>query len=81
MNIFLGLLGVILSLLLIIYRVPVRRFMGKIGWAESHLGPGSTYSVLLFVGIFGFFFSLMWMTGTLDLLFGGFFRLFFGSAT
>lgn len=81
MNIVGGIIGAILSILLIIYRVPIKHFFGEIGWAERQFGPGGTFTVLLFAGIFGFFVSLMIATGSLDVLLGGFFRRFFGSAT
>ena len=79
MQIIFGLIGCILSFLLIIYRVPVKRFIGNIAFAERYLGAGGTYTFLLLFGIFGFIFSLMFMTGTLDLLFGGFLKTLFGS--
>ena len=75
-----GFIGLILSFLLIIYRVPVKHFMGDIGWAERYFGPGGTFTALLLIGVFGFIFSLMYMTGTLDLLLGGFINTLFGSA-
>jgi hypothetical protein len=79
MEILFGLIGMILSILVLIYRVPIRGFMGQIGWAEHYFGPGGTYTALLLVGVGGFFFSLIIMTGTLDWLIGGFFGRFFGS--
>lgn len=78
MQILGGLIGAILSILLIIYRVPVQRFMGNIAWAENHLGSGGTFTLLLLIGVFGFFVSLMIMTGTFDLLLGGFVGKLFG---
>ena len=80
MQIIGGLIGVILSFLLIIYRVRVKHFIGNINWAEQHLGPGGTFTLLLLIGLFGFFISLMIMTGTLDLLLGGFVETLFGGA-
>lgn len=81
MQIIGGLIGVILSILLIIYRVPVKHFLGDIDWAEQYLGPGGTYTALLLAGIFGFFISLMVMTGTLDVILGGVSSKFFGSGS
>ena len=78
MQIIGGLIGAILCILLIIYRVRVKHFIGEIGWAEQYLGPGGTFTALLLMGIFGFFLSLMVMTGTLDFILGGFFNKFFG---
>ncbi len=75
-----GIIGIILSMLLIIYRVPVKHFIGDIAWAEAHLGAGGTFTLLLLVGLFGFIASLMIMTGTLDLILGGFVETMFGGA-
>ena len=80
MNIVFGLIGMILSLLILIYRVQIRGFMGQVSWAEHYFGPGGTYTALLLVGIGGFFVSLIIMTGTLDWLLGTFVGKFFGSA-
>jgi len=79
MEIIFGLIGMILSILLLIYRVQVRGFLGQIGWAEHYFGPGGTYTGLLLVGVFGFFLSLIIMTGTLDWLLGNFTEMFFGT--
>lgn len=81
MNIVGGLIGVILSVLLVIYRVPIKHFIGEIGWAERVFGPGGTFTALLLIGIAGFFVSLMIMTGTLNVLVGGAALKFFGSAS
>ena len=80
MQIVFGLIGMVLSLLLLIYRVPVKHFIGNIAWAEAHLGAGGTYTALLLAGIGGFFISLMIMTGTLGWLMGSVTGQFFGSA-
>ena len=71
MRIFLGLIGCILSILLIIYRGKVIHFIGPIAWAERRLGGGGTYTLLVLVGVFGFIFSLMYMTNSFDWIFGG----------
>ena len=71
MRIFLGLLGCTLSILLIVYRGPIKHFIGQIEWAERRLGPGGTYTILLLAALFGFIFSLMYMTNSFDVLFGG----------
>ena len=79
MRIFVGLIGCALAVLLIVYRVRVHDFIGQIGWAERHLGAGGTYTLLLLVGVFMFFFSLMYMTDSFNVLFGGINVDFFGS--
>jgi hypothetical protein len=78
MNIVIGIIGVILSILLIIYRAPVKHFIGNIDWAEQKLGPGGTYTLLLLLGVVGFFVSLTIMTGTLDVFLGSVGKQFFG---
>ena len=79
MQILGGLIGAILSILLIIYRVPVKHFMGDISWAERYFGPGGTFTALLLAGLFGFIASLMIMTGTLDFILGSFVGTLFRS--
>jgi hypothetical protein len=79
MNIVFGIIGMVLSILILIYRVQIRGFMGAIGWAEHYFGPGGTYTALLLAGVLGFFASLIIMTGTLDWLVGGFAGTFFSS--
>ena len=79
-SIVFGLIGMIASLLILIYRVRIRGFMGTIGWAERYFGPGGTYTALLLVGVGGFFVSLIIMTGTVDWLLGSLVGRFFGSS-
>ena len=71
MRIVVGLIGVVLSILLIVYRDKVIHFMGPIAWAERHLGGGGTYTLFVLIGILGFIFSLMYMTNSFSLIFGG----------
>lgn len=79
MRIVLGLVGIVLSFLLIVYRVPVKHFMGQIRWAEEKLGAGGTYTVLVLAALFLFIFSLMYMTNSFDLILGGMQTDFFKS--
>lgn len=79
MRIVFGLIGVILSILLLVYRVPIKHFIGQFNWAEQKLGPGGTYTVLVLIAILGFFLSLMYMTDSFDVLYGGIGVDFFGS--
>ncbi|MBU0577274.1 hypothetical protein KJ742_02775 [Patescibacteria group bacterium] len=71
MRIVLGLIGAVLSIALIVYRERVVRFTGMIQWAESHLGGGGTYTLMVLIGVLLFFLSLMYMTNSFDLIFGG----------
>jgi len=70
MRIFLGLTGCVLSILLIVYRGPIKHFIGQVEWAERRLGPGGTYTLFVLVALFGFIFSLMYMTNSFDVIFG-----------
>ena len=79
MRILLGIVGVIFSLLLLVYRVPVRKFMGQVDWAEAKLGPGGTYTLLIIVAVGIFFFSLMYMTDSFGFIFGDSAFTFFDS--
>ncbi len=79
MNVAIGLIGFVGSILILIYRVPIKHFMGPVEWAERVFGPGGTYTFLLLFAAFLFFLSLTAMTGGFDFLFGGFLRSFFGS--
>ncbi len=71
MRIVLGLIGAALSIVLIVYRERVVRFTGMIQWAESHLGGGGTYTLMVLIALLMFIFSLMYMTNSFDLIFGG----------
>ena len=71
MRILLGLIGCALSIALIVYRYNIKAFIGNIDWAERHLGAGGTYSLFILIALAGFFFSLMYMTNSFDLIFGG----------
>ena len=71
MRIIIGLIGAILSFLLVIYRERIVRFTGFIQWAESHLGGGGTYTLMILIGVVMFFVSLMYMTNSFDLILGG----------
>lgn len=80
MRIVFGLIGIVLSFLLIVYRVPIKHFIGQIRWAEEKLGAGGTYSVMVLAALFLFIFSLMYMTDSFDLIFGGVETEFFKTA-
>lgn len=80
MRIVLGLIGAVLSILLIVYRFRVREFIGQIAWAEQKIGPGGTYAVLVLAGILGFLFSLTYMTDSFGVILGGAGERFFGSS-
>ncbi len=80
MRIVFGLLGAALSIVLVVYRERVVRFIGFINWAEEHLGSGGTYTLMVLIALLMFIFSLMYMTNSFDLIFGGIGVDFFQSA-
>jgi hypothetical protein len=59
-----ALIGFPLSFIFIIYRVKIKRFTGNIGFAEKYLGPGGTYTLILFIGVGIFIATLLYITGT-----------------
>lgn len=61
-----GLLGMILGMLIIIFRPQIKNFTGSIGFAERYLGVGGTWTFLALLGGLVFMFSLMWATGTIQ---------------
>jgi len=61
-----GLLGMILGMLIIIFRPQIKNFTGSIGFAERYLGVGGTWTFLVILGALLFVFSLMWATGTIQ---------------
>jgi hypothetical protein len=71
MRIVLGFIGIVCSFLLVIYRGPLKLFIGRIEWAERKLGEGGTYTIMVLAALFLFIFSLMYMTNSFDLIFGG----------
>jgi hypothetical protein len=65
-RIILGTIGIALSFLLIKYRESVGDSIGDPEWASK---VGGIYNVIVLCGIFGFFWSVSYMTNTLDILF------------
>jgi uncharacterized membrane protein YdcZ (DUF606 family) len=63
MSTFLGLVGVIGSILLVKYRERVAEMIGSGEWMEY---VGGVYNVIIIVAVFLFFFSVATLTGTLD---------------
>lgn len=62
----LGLIGVVLSALLIKYREKVGDAFGDPPWASK---VGGMYNVVIILGAIGFFWSLSYMSNTQDILF------------
>jgi hypothetical protein len=66
MQVFQGLMGMVLGFLIVVFRARIKSFTGDIGFAERYLGAGGTWTFLLIVGLAIFVLSLMWATGTLQ---------------
>jgi hypothetical protein len=65
MQIFQGILGIIIGFLLIKYAYPVKQFTGPMSWAEKIFGMGGTSTAIKVIGILMVILSFLWMTGTL----------------
>ncbi len=78
MNIFWGIVGIVLAFYLVKYRRYIVDFTGAWGWAERFLGRGSSPTALVLCALFLFFLSLSLMTGHLDVFFRGTFGKIFG---
>jgi hypothetical protein len=63
---FFAIIGFPLSFLIIIYRFKIKQFTGDIPFAEKLFGAGGTYTFLVVLGIFTFFATLLYSTGTLQ---------------
>lgn len=71
MKILLGLIGILLSYAMVRYRKNIVDFTGKFGWAERYLGAGGTYNAMILFALGIFLFSILYMTGNIDYVFGG----------
>ena len=65
-RIFIGLIGIVASLLLVKFREKVQRMTGTIGFAERIFGGGGTYTFFLLLGSIGVIASILYMFGVLQ---------------
>ncbi|MBM3227970.1 hypothetical protein FJZ27_03890 [Candidatus Peribacteria bacterium] len=63
MFIIYGIAGMLFGIALIKYREAVGDMLGSADWMNYIGGP---YMLSIFLGVFFFFYSFAWMTGTLD---------------
>lgn len=77
MQIFLGILGVVIGLLIVKYREPIYRFSGKFSFAEKYLGSGGTISFYLLFGSFLVILSIVYGSGFLENIIFKLFSRFF----
>ncbi len=66
MHVLQGIVGMVLGFCLLVFRPQIKRFVGRIDFAEQYLGMGGTWTALAIFGIALFVFSLMWATGTIQ---------------
>ncbi len=78
-RILIGLLGVQLGIVMMIYRYQLKQFTGDIAFAEEYLGSGGTYTLFVLIGLGVSILSIMYALGTLQGFFigslGGFFAV------
>ena len=73
MSWILGIIGLGASYCLIKYRQQLGDMIGEPSWAQK---IGGIYNVMIISGIFVFFWSIAYMTGTMDVLFSPIFSMF-----
>ncbi len=78
-RILVGLLGVPLGIIIMVYRYQLKQFTGDIAFAEEYLGSGGTYTLFVLLGLAISILSIMYGLGTLQEFFIGSFGRFFGA--
>lgn len=68
-QIIVGLFGIPLGFVIMIYRFQIKQFTGNIDWAEQYLGSGGTYNLFIIIGMLISIVSLMYALGTIQDLF------------
>lgn len=66
MQIILGIIGIVASVLIVVYREGIGDSLGEPEWAAK---AGGIYNVVIILAVIIFFWSLAYMTGTLGFLF------------
>jgi len=80
-RILVGLIGIPLGFIIIIYRYHLKQFTGDIAFAEQYLGGGGTYNLFVVIGLAMSILSMMYAFGTLQEMLAGSLGQFFGRAT
>ena len=79
MRYLIGIIGIPLGVVIVVYRERLKRFTGDFAFAEKWFGVGGTYTFLMIFGIAVSIGCLMYMLGTLQALVSSVFGPFFGS--
>jgi hypothetical protein len=61
-----GLVGLPAGIIIIFFRFKIVQFTGKLPWAETNLGSGGTYNLMIIIGLIVWLGSLMWALGSFD---------------
>lgn len=64
MQIFLGLVGIVISFFLLKYRATVGDMIGEADWMNK---VGGVYNLIIIFSLILFFWSIAYMTGTMDI--------------
>ncbi len=64
-----GLIGIPLGFFILVYRVRIKDFVGRLDFFEQHFGPGGTWTAIALLGIVTSVFSFFWMLGTIQAIF------------
>lgn len=79
MRFLVGIIGIPLGFIMIVYRKKLHDITGSMAWAEKYLGQGGTFTALALIGLAVSALSLMYMLGTLQtLLYNALGRFFVG---
>ena len=68
-RILIGLIGVPLGFIIMIYRAKIKEVTGPVEFAESKLGPGGTYTLYTLIGLGVSIISVMYAFGTFQEMF------------
>jgi hypothetical protein len=72
-----GIIAIIAAYVCLRYRAQIVEFTGKFEWAERYLGQGGTYTFVIILGAFFFFWGVGSITGTTSLFMAPLRMLFF----
>jgi len=63
---FVFIIGFVLAIIILKYRIHIKDFIGDVGFAEKYLGTGGTHSLIIIIAFLVFVLSLMYSLGTLQ---------------
>jgi len=72
-------LGIVIAISLLKYRIHVKHFIGDVAFAEKIFGSGGTYTLIIVLAFLSFFGSLMCFFGTFQAILGEYLGPLFGA--